>query len=74
MSPGASYNDEKLNEMTMTEEAVMIVDELLQCSRCTDKTETTLTIEEEASMIVEELLAAVLVSQKVSAKMRRQIV
>ena len=43
MSPGASYNDEKLNEMTMSKEAIMIVDELLQCSRCTDKTETTLT-------------------------------
>ena len=74
MSPGASYNDEKLNEMTMTKEAIMIVDKLLQCSRCTDKTETTLTIEEEASVIVDEILAALLVSQKVSAKMRRQIV
>ena len=52
----------------------MIVDELLQCSRCTDTIETTLTIEEEASMIVEEILAALSVSQKVSAKMRRQIV
>ena len=79
MCPVASYkNDEKLNEMTMTEEAIMIVDELLQCSRCTDNTtdntEISLTIEEEASIIVEEILAALLVSQKVSAKMRRQIV
>ena len=70
MSSQAYYkNDERLREMTITEEAVMIVEELLQYHRCADETETTLTIEEEASIIVEELLAALLVNQNVFAKM-----
>ena len=60
-------NDEMIkNEMTITEEALFVVEELLQ-RRCTDAIEISLTIEDEASIIVEELLAAMLIDQNIFA-------
>ncbi len=69
MSSQAYYkNDETVKgKMTIREEALFIVEELLQC-RHADKIESTLTLEEEASTIVAKLLADLLTSQNIFAK------
>ena len=66
MSSQAYYETVK-GKMTIREEALFIVEELLQC-RHADEIETTLTLEKEASTIVAKLLADLLASQNIFAK------
>ena len=49
--------DEVKIQMTISEEAAMIVEQLLQCRRHTNGIEITQTVSEEASVIVTQLLA-----------------
>lgn len=69
MSSQAYYKNVEMknDKMTISEEALFIVEELLRC-RHADEIETTSTLEEEAGTIVAKLLADLLVKENIFVK------